>query len=250
MTPAPSAPAPYLFPEKIDLENPVVAEFYGLYLRGLMHKLNNLLAVFQGFSSLLMMNEGMDASARESLSHMKAAALNGQALSAKILPAGACARLSLQRTRLSDHLPHLARSLEDLCRKLGVPIELRADPDLPVVDLDQARFREILDELVTNAAEAVKEAGGGAVAMEMYAPGRSPEGSSDRIDIFVHNPGRIREDKFADIFKPFVTTKDGSHFGLGLTVAANLAHQMGMTLGARSDDTRTTFWLSVPVARS
>ena len=248
MTSGSSASAPYLFPEKIDLENPVLAEFYGMYLRGLTHKLNNLLAVFQGFTSLLMMNDSLDASARESLNHMKAAALNGQELSGKIVSAGACARLSRQRIRLGDQLPNMVRSLEEPCRKLGVPLELRADPELPEVDIDPARFREILHELLTNAAEAVKETGG-AVTMEIYAPGRSPEGGADRIDVFVHNPGRIREDKFADIFKPFVTTKDGSHFGLGLTVAAHLAHQMGMTLGARSDDTRTTFWLSLPVAR-
>ena len=64
MTSAPLARAAYLFPEKIDLENPVLAEFYVTYLRGLTHKLNNLLAVFQGFSSLLMMNDGLDGSAR------------------------------------------------------------------------------------------------------------------------------------------------------------------------------------------
>ena len=248
MTSAPLARAAYLFPEKIDLENPVLAEFYVTYLRGLTHKLNNLLAVFQGFSSLLMMNDGLDGSARESLGHMKAAAINGQELSAKILPGGACARLSPQKTNLSEQLPNMARTLQEPCQKLGVPFELRADPSLPLVDLDQARFKEILSELLKNAAEAVKEQGSGDVTMEIYAPGRSPEGGSDRLDLFVHNTGRIREDKFAEIFKPFVSTKDGSHFGLGLTVAANLAHQMGMTLGARSENGRTTFWLSIPVA--
>ncbi len=249
MTSAPlAARATYLFPEKIDLENPVLAEFYTAYLRGLTHKLNNLLAVFQGFSSLLLMNDALDGSAKENLGHMKAAALNGQDLSAKILAGGACARLSVQRTSLSDQLPNMARSLQEPCARLGVPFQLRADPNLPAVELDQARFKEIVVELLRNAAEAVKEGGGGDVTMEIYAPGRSPEGSFDRVDVFVHNRGRIREDKFADIFKPFVSTKDGSHFGLGLTVAANLAHQMGMTLGARSEDNRTTFWLSVPVA--
>jgi signal transduction histidine kinase len=248
MISAPVARATYLFPEKIELDNPVLAEFYTAYLRGLTHKLNNLLAVFQGFSSLLLMNETLDGSAKESLGHMKAAALNGQDLSGKILAAGACARLSVQKTNLSDQLPNLARGWQEPCHKLDVPFELRADPNLPVVQIDQARFKEMLTELLKNAAEAVKEQGAGGVAMEIYAPGRSPEGSYDRVDLFVHNTGRIREDKFADIFKPFVSTKDGSHFGLGLTVAANLAYLMGMTLGARSEGDRTTFWLSIPVA--
>lgn len=242
------AQAAYLFPDKVELDNATVSEFYVLYLRGLTHKLNNLLAVFQGFSSLLMMNDSLDSTARESLSHMKAAAQNGQDLSQKIIPAGACARLTLQRSSLSEQLPNLDRALREPCQKLGVPFELRADPNLPPVNIDQARFKEILVELLKNAAEAVKEAGGGDVVMEIYGPGRSPEGSQDRVDIFVHNTGQIREDKFHEIFRPFVSTKDGSHFGLGLTVAANLAHQMGMTLGAKSANNLTTFWLSIPAA--
>jgi hypothetical protein len=41
----------------------------------------------------------------------------------------------------------MARTLQEPCQKLGVPFELRADPSLPLVDLDQARFKEILSEL-------------------------------------------------------------------------------------------------------
>lgn len=238
----------YLFAEKINLQDPAVQEFYVAYLRGLTHKLNNLLAVFQGFSSLLMMNETLDASGRESLNHMKAAAQNGQGLSERIVAAGGCARLTLQRVVLSEILPILDRPLREPCLKLNVPFELRADPGLPAIEIDQARFKEILVELLRNAAEATKEAGSGSVVMEIYAPGRSPEAGEGRIDIFVHNPGRVREDKFPDMFKPFVSSKDGSHFGLGLTLAANLAHQMNMTLGAKCEGDRTTLWLSIPVA--
>ncbi len=225
-----------------------MGEFYVTYLRGLTHKLNNLLAVFQGFSSLLLMNETLDASGRESLGHMKAAAQNGQKLSERIVPSGGCARLTTQRVVLGEILPLLDRALREPSQKLDVPFELRADPSLPAIDIDQARFKDILTELLKNAAEATKEAGGGEVVMEVYAPGRSPEGGEGRIDIFIHNPGRIREDKFPDIFKPFVSSKDGSHFGLGLTLASNLAHQMNMTLGVKSENDRTTLWLSVPVA--
>jgi nitrogen-specific signal transduction histidine kinase len=133
-------------------------------------------------------------------------------------------------------------------QRLDVPFELRADPGLPPVEIDSARFKELLLELLKNAAEAVKENGTGETSLEIYGPGRSPEGGFDRIDVFVHNTGRIREDKVTEIFKPFVSTKDGSHFGLGLTVAAMLAHQMNMTLGAKCDANRTTLWLSIPVA--
>ena len=80
--------------------------------------------------------------------------------------------------------------------------------------------------MLRNAAEGTKEAGGGEVVMEIYGPGRSPEGGAGRIDVFIHNPGRVREDKFPDIFKPFVSSRSSHHLGLGLTIAAMLAQQL------------------------
>jgi signal transduction histidine kinase len=239
--------ATYQFATVWDVQNSPSGEFQTLFLRGLTHKLNNLLAVFSGFTSLLMMSDSLDESAQEGLGHMKAAAQNAHGLSEKILAAGGCVRVTTQRLALSDYLPMADRSLREPCQKLGVPFELRADPALPAVEIDPTRFKEILIELLKNAAEAAKEVGGTA-SLEIYGPGRSPEGTFDRVDIFVHNDGAIRPDKQAEMFDPFVSSKDGSHYGIGLTVAAMLAGQMKCTLAARTDGQRTTFWLSVPVA--
>ncbi|MGI8601485.1 MAG: sensor histidine kinase [Verrucomicrobiales bacterium] len=249
MTAVTTDQAMFVFPDRLDIQKTPTGEFYTLFLRGLTHKLNNMLAVFQGFSSLLLMNDDLDASSRESLSHMKGAAQNAQGLAERIVAAGGCARLTLQRVQLSEYLSMIDSALREPFEKHSVPFELRADPDLPVVEIDGARFKELLVEILRNAAEAVSEGGdNGEASMEIYGPGRSPEDTFDRIDVFVHSTGTIREDKIQEIFKPFVSTKDGSHYGIGLTVAAMLAQQMGLTLGARSEDNRTTFWLSIPVA--
>jgi signal transduction histidine kinase len=249
MTTAPTVQTMYFFAERIEIQGTSAEDFYTFFLRGLTHKLNNLLAVFQGFSSLLLMNENMDSSARESLTHIKGAAQNGQGLAERIVAAGGCARMTPQRVALNDYLPVIDASLREPFEKGSVPFELRADRDLPTAEIDPGRFREVLMELLKNAAEAVRDSlGKGEASMEIYAPGRSPEGTFDKIDIFVHNTGTIRQDKQFEIFRPFVSTKDGSHYGIGLTLASMLAHQMGMTLGAKSENNRTTFWLSVPIA--
>jgi signal transduction histidine kinase len=239
----------YFFADKIDVLNSPVGEFETLFLRGLTHKLNNLLAVFQGFSSLLQMSDNLDESGKESVGHMKAAAVSGTALTEKIMASGGCARLSFQRMVLGDYLPMIDRALREPSTKYGVPFELRADEGLPAIDVDSGRFKEILVELIRNAAEHVKYSGQpGETSLEIYAPGRSPEGTQGRVDFFVHNTGVIRDDRMKDIYKPFVSTKDGSHFGIGLTLASMLASQMNMTLGAKCENGRTTLWLSVPVA--
>ena len=58
----------------------------------------------------------------------------------------------------------------------------------------------------------------------------------------------IPVDQMANVFKPFFTTKESEHFGIGLSIAGVLAGQMGMRLGVQSANNTTTFWLSCPAA--
>jgi signal transduction histidine kinase len=104
-----------------------------------------------------------------------------------------------------------------------------------------------LIELIANGAEAAAEAGG-EVSLDVVAPGELTAGS-DKVDIFVRNTGStIPVEKQAELFQPFVTTKDSSHYGIGLTSAAVLSGMMGLTLGVKSVDNVTTFWLQAPVS--
>ena len=67
------------------------------------------------------------------------------------------------------------------------------------------------------------------------------------MDNFVRNSGAtIAPEKLRDVFKPFKSTKDSKHYGIGLTIAAVLLSQMGGTLGVKVDADATTFWISLP----
>ena len=131
-----------------------------------------------------------------------------------------------------------------------VTLQINISPEIPPVMIDSGRFKEILGDLLLNAAEAVTSSGQpGGVALDVLPPGLMPESRPNCVDIFIRNTGApIPPEKLKDVFKPFSSTKDSKHFGIGLTVAAVLSSQMGATLGARSNAEATTFWLSVPVA--
>ena len=101
----------------IDEEN---SEFYGLLLRGMTHKLNNLLAVIQGFSSLIMMDEALDETVTENISHMKEAANNASDLSERILPAGGCSHITQQELLLAEFLPMLEDNLKEPFNKKDI----------------------------------------------------------------------------------------------------------------------------------
>ena len=57
----------FYFPTSLNLGQENSEGFHQELLRGLTHKLNNLLAVIQGFSSLILMTEDLDPSVTELL---------------------------------------------------------------------------------------------------------------------------------------------------------------------------------------
>ena len=103
----------FVFADQFILQDSTNSEFYGLLLRGMAHKLNNLLAVIQGFSSLIMMDDILDETVTENLSHMKEAATNASRLSERILPTGGCSQIILQKLRLAEFLPMIEDSLKE-----------------------------------------------------------------------------------------------------------------------------------------
>ncbi|MDA7526165.1 HAMP domain-containing histidine kinase [Verrucomicrobiales bacterium] len=239
--------AGFTFPEKLVDQSSPTAQHHNALLRGLTHKLNNLLAVIQGFSSLVLMQDGLDEMSQENLKHMKDAAGSASDLGEQILPAGGCSRVDLAELKLAEFVPMLINRLRSQAEKSSIPFESNVGQDLPVILTDQGKLRMILDRLVTNAVEAVGTRGD--IAVDVLAPGQVPGSKSDCVDVFVRNTGsEIPEEKLLEIFQPFYTTKDSTHLGIGLSTAYVLAGQLDMDLGVRSVEGTTTFWLRLKVA--
>ena len=232
------------------IQGSAVGDFFNGLLRGLTHKQNNFLAVIQGFSSLILMTEGLDPLVKENLDHMKEAAQGAAGLAERILAAGGCVRINPQPVQLRDFMPLIEAGLRAPCQKLGVQFQLNISPDVPAVMADNGRLKDVLGELILNGAEAVSGSGKpGTVAIDILPPGKIPGVLPGNVDIFVRNTGApIPPEKLREIFKPFVSTKDSKHFGIGLTIAAVLLSQMGGTLAVKTEPETTIFWVSLPIA--
>lgn len=242
-----SATSDFTFAPRLNIQESSTGEFYNQLLRGMTHKLNNMLAVIQGFSSLILMNDDLEQGVKDNLDHMKEAAMSASGLSERILSAGGCARISTQEIKLADFIPMIDSNLRNPCAKNNIPLTINLAPNVPAVTADAGRLKEVLIEIVANAAEAAAEAGG-EVSLDVTAPGELTPGS-DRVDVFVRNTGpTIPAEKLAACFEPFVTTKDSSHYGIGLTSAAVLSGMMDIPVGIKSADNVTTVWLQLPVA--
>ena len=229
----------FVFAPRLEITDPNAEVFYGQLLRGTTHKLNNLLAVIHGFSSLILMNENLEASEVDNLKHMKEAAQSASALSERILAAGGCSKVTVQEVATQEFIAGLDAAMREPFAERQIPIQVEAAPGLPNLSTDGSRLKDIIMELLGNAADAAAEAGG--QASITFRPSADPT----RVDIVVENTGSTIAD-LAQIYEPFYSTKDSNHFGIGLTSAAVLCGQLDITLAGASADGRTTFVVSVP----
>jgi two-component system, NtrC family, sensor kinase len=120
-----------------------------------------------------------------------------------------------------------------------VSLETTLDPQLGEVATDEVLVRQILDNLLTNALDAIE--GHGSIRITT-----SLEGERIRIEVADTGAG-IPAEMLVRIFDPFYTTKEaGKGSGLGLAISATLAEALGGALTVESKHgagSRFRLWL-------
>jgi signal transduction histidine kinase len=149
-------------------------------------------------------------------------------------------RLDLAPVDLNELLSDLAATIAPSASKLGVELELELAAEVGTVELDAARFREVVSALVDNALDAMPQ--GGRLWLRSRAP--DPDGFVS-VDVEDTGHGFAPE---APIFDPFFTTK-ASGTGLGLSIAYRVLSDHGGFISSQSGQGRTLFSLRVPAGR-
>lgn len=104
------------------------------------------------------------------------------------------------------------------------------EPGLPPVEVDPLLFTQVLVNLLTNAAEASRGAGG---EVDLLAS-RSSAGGHDEVVIRIADRGSgISDTHMTELFKPFFTTKSQGH-GLGLAISQNIVLEHGGQISAHN----------------
>jgi signal transduction histidine kinase len=150
---------------------------------------------------------------------------------------GAVTEEYLRFARLPKPKPErasVARLVEDLADFVrpeltarGVKLKVSLPNGLPTALLDSGQIRQVLLNLIRNAAEAMPDGGPIAVSARRL---RDPAHELPRIEIAVQDAGSgIPPDLAGRIFEPFFTTKTRGT-GLGLAIARQIVADHGGTL--------------------
>jgi signal transduction histidine kinase len=149
--------------------------------------------------------------------------------------------LQKERTELAPLLHDAARSMAAESTTRGVTVSVDEPLDLPAVEIDAVRVREVLLNLISNAVRHT--APGTRVRLDARASGRE-------IVIRVHDTGPgIAPEDLSRVFDRFQKGAGSQGSGLGLSIASSLVRAHGGEISVASEPGRgTTVTFTLPLS--
>lgn len=233
-------------------------EAIGTLAGGIAHDFNNILAAIMGYTELALL-EVKEGSLRDTLIEVRRASGRAKDLVAHIL---AFSRQGEMARTPVNVAPIVKETLKMLRASLPTTIDIKQTmgQDIGKILADPTQIHQVLMNLCTNAAHAMREAGGvleiGLSQVHLHeepvlrtfaiAPG-------NYLRLTVRDTGQGIDSKIIDrIFDPFFTTKNrGEGTGLGLSVVHGIVISHGGAIEVQSlPGQGTSFALYFPVLES
>ncbi|MCA9517462.1 MAG: MASE1 domain-containing protein, partial [Myxococcales bacterium] len=236
-------------------------ESLGLLAGGVAHDFNNLLLAIHGNAEIAASDPRDVASVRESLAAIELAATRATELCRSMLAFSGKGHFELATLDLEAELTAL-KGLLSATWPANVRLELELPRSGPVlVSADATQLRQLLMNLLTNAADAARARGGERrvrVALTVRDTGpsayeptrRSPAMAPGRFAVVeVEDDGvGMPPDVLARMFEPFFTTKGASRgLGLAATLGTVRGHKGAIAVRSRPGE-GTRFEVALPAS--
>lgn len=204
------------------------------------HDMNNLLAAIKGYSDVILLDLHESDPMRADVEGIGEATARAYDITNKLLLFAR--KQSAKPTRVNINQMFL-ESQEMLSRVLGpsISLELRLDKTLRDVEIDTRHLELIVQNIVSNAAEAMPE--GGKLIIETYNKEVTEAESADAgvarghyaVVRFSDNGEGIDEELHEKIFEPFFSSREhGRGSGLGLSVVRGIVQHAGGNIYVKS----------------
>jgi two-component system, OmpR family, sensor histidine kinase BaeS len=133
----------------------------------------------------------------------------------------------------------------------GVQLEVAIADDIPLLEVDPVRIREVISNLVANALRHTPA--GGSIALDVRVSDGSPDGTGGprSVVVTVRDTGSgIEADLLPHVFDRFAKAPGSRGSGLGLAIARGLVDAHGGSIDVESTPGRgSTFRFRIPVGQ-
>ena len=236
-------------------------ESLGVLAGGIAHDFNNLLTTILGNAEMLgpFLSDGA-ASGRKHLDKIERTTRRLAELTRQMLAYSGRGQFTVAEVDLNAVITEMTELLAVSTSK-NVRVVYHLDPGLPLMEADASQIRQIVLNLLTNAAEAIGEHARGEVvistaaetldaaqASELFAGQEVEAGEYVRLEVADTGCGMSPE-TLSKIFDPFFTTKFTGR-GLGLAALRGIVrrHRGGIRIFSRLGE-GTVFSLLFPASR-
>lgn len=153
--------------------------------------------------------------------------------------------LALKRepTDLAVLVSDIAASFHSQAEQSGLEIRIEPSGELPLIEIDPVRVREVLSNLIANAIRYSFT--GKKILIQLSRT--EIEGRFNQV-VAIHDRGKgISAEDLPHVFDRFYKTRDSSGLGLGLSIARNLVEAHGGSILAENHpEGGTTFRVTLP----
>ncbi len=232
-------------------------ESLGVLAGGIAHDFNNLLMVMLSCTELIMEEVKPSSSTYENLDLIRQTALHAADLCKQMLAyagRGAIARAPLDLCELIQGMEVLLRS--SIGKKTAFQLDL--PPQLPLIKGDQSQLRQVVMNLIINAAEAIGD-NEGVIRLRVGITKRMP---SELLTLPKNNVSDLQPCLFIEvsdsgcgmdentlnrIYEPFFTTKfTGRGLGMSAVMGIVNSHEGGISVESKPGQ-GTTFRILLPL---
>ena len=224
-------------------------ESLGLLSGGVAHDFNNLLVAILGHADVALRDTEDPQRVESCLQGIKRASIRASDLAAQLLSYTGKNEFELHPCSLNRLIEEMMQLLHaSIARKVHLQLEL-AD-DLPAVDMDPTQIRQVVLNLITNAAESIGENSGSIRVQTGLSLLETPDADSQpSVQLTISDTGcGMDEETLEQIFEPFFSTKVGGR-GLGMAAVQGIvARHKGVLHAESQPDEGTTFQIAFPAS--